>query len=958
MTSKIDTFSTLVSGFITAKQGVDTPNFSHRVGFRTATGVKSDSLVIPYMDYSGAKIAEVGSGVGISTGASYKEYTNYESVSIKSTPNNLTAASGIFDFNYLITKINSDADNNYTVSYDDFEKIDPNYHKDELSFTLSITSEFELSVVLSKAPPSYKLRYPEKFNSDTRATTSFWDYRSNSLSEVCGDDTVKPSERFVFLRLKMQDSVMDLNIGGFRNITLTSLGKDGRFAKYADIVDLLVDAGVSMDSDDSGFVFNELKYPLRSNNSVYDITKISESNPLKIGFSVKLDAANSSCYLTCHVSDVSGNFKIDSIPMAMPYTEASSLYTTMKVSGKVSGFDLILKSIESVVTAEDSNSGVSPTGKYTPPDIYAFYQIGSGSEVFINDLDGVFSIPDNAKLIIRAIPRSYHISPSSIRMSINGSTFVVGDAVVLTGTQRYGRINARAYIVGDSTAGDSEVSAKTYVVQKLIEPPTISVNGEGEIVITSNGNVLYSTDGANPDFENRTNVALYVKPIRLKVKTYIKAITFDGNNQSAVTLYVFDPSIVYSETSTLSTISKTGTSLNGEYIEPVTVSFDGSALVRYTLDGSDPELEGNPESNIYTGPFKVLPVGSQLMSLRYSSTEVGKKSITSQVIEIPFAYKCSPWVVSKSSESVSGAVFTVGSDLIVRAGSAITRKSAIKGDFYLTLPIKDVSGGNCSLVFGFDSHMSTINNISEGEYTCKWKLPSLTFTDRVGDVVTCNVGYRKGLSDKNHFDSFGHFDWNIETPLLASVLVKDEIIPYVDSDIYIASEMYGRVYTPNKDLDGLKGVILDPLKSTIVCDIPAYEKRVLLLPDQSLYDEDIEFYITKKGNNEGSELIVAQVDGYIQRLDIGNTFLPYTSLTEEATFKVFIAADGPWAMVKVDNMQVYRNSKKMKLIVNGFETEYEDASSRELDYISMRVCEVNSDSQSNVKIGTIRGGCL
>ena len=93
---------------------------------------------------------------------------------------------------YVLNNINTSPNNNSTVSYDIFEKIDPNYQKDELEFKISLTSNYELAIVFAKAPPMRKVAYPELFNQSIHTDASFWNYSASNLIELCESDVVAP----------------------------------------------------------------------------------------------------------------------------------------------------------------------------------------------------------------------------------------------------------------------------------------------------------------------------------------------------------------------------------------------------------------------------------------------------------------------------------------------------------------------------------------------------------------------------------------------------------------------------------------------------------------------------------------------------------------------------------------------------------------------------------------------
>lgn len=331
----------------------------------------------------------------------------------------------------------------------------------------------------------------------------------------------------------------------------------------------------------------------------------------------------------------------------------------------------------------------------------------------------------------------------------------------------------------------------------------------------------------------------------------------------------------------------------------------------------------------------------------------------SSTMEINFAFECNPWRISDSSMDYGVATATASETLKMFMGASIERNKAFSGDYFFAFDVLNVVG-NSSLILGLKSYLGIVNNLAEGEYTSKWKSPSLTFLDRVGDVITVCVGYRKGLMDKNHFDEIGRFNWNINTKLPVIAYVKDEIVVPANTNVYKASDITTRISysdsllsAENIKVDQMLGVTVEAVnpKSVVVHDIPAHTAIAVNLPHVDDYPEGTTIFITKKGNAQGSELVIASSQQFFSR-----GAWTYT-LKEEATAMAYKWSDG-WSLHILDNFIAYRVNKKMKLRVNGLETEYVPVSNRDLDYIMMNLSEVNSEFDSYIEIGPIRGGCL
>lgn len=328
----------------------------------------------------------------------------------------------------------------------------------------------------------------------------------------------------------------------------------------------------------------------------------------------------------------------------------------------------------------------------------------------------------------------------------------------------------------------------------------------------------------------------------------------------------------------------------------------------------------------------------------------------SNAIEINFAYECNPWKISLSSNHYDDAIVTSEDSIKLYTNTVIERAKSITGDFGFNFKILG-GNGNISFMIGFKSYMNTVNNFSYGEFNGKYKIPTITLLDKVDDVYTLCLGYRRSVSDKNNFDKFGKFDWNVNNPLDVFVNVVDEINLY---DSYIVYEwikgtpvQYSEspVSSDNVYVNGVKGIELSPLimSNPIISGIPQNGKYVVKIPAASSYADNAKIYITKKGNLPNSELIIASVSSIIESdLDSYHIKKVYT----ESTI-ILHNISGQWHLSQVDNFKVFNSTKKIKMKINSLETEFLECSSNEIDYLMFHVAEVNSEFDSNIEIGNI-----
>ncbi|MFA5403871.1 MAG: hypothetical protein WC358_02945 [Ignavibacteria bacterium] len=638
MTSKVDTFGLLIDNFSSITQESLTANFSHLISFTNAKGIKSGDNVLPIVTYSGASLSKDSAAMVISTGDSYQEYTNYEKISIQSIPIGLSAANpDVVEFKYAIKNINQDPYNTNTVSHDSFEKIDPNYSKDELEFSVQLSPDYSVSIVFAKAPPARKVRYPELFNESIHSSNSFWNYTASNITDICEDEFVNSNERIVYVRVKQSSSIVSMDSGSFKNFTLTSLGKDGRFATKKDIVSYMASNGVTLVEDSNGYVYNELMYPLKSNNSIIDMCKINENNKLYVKFSIEIfdeyfpetDTTVKYSQIIASVYSQDNQTALYSDTIQMPYFTLDDISSKVSVSSKVNPNDITISSLE--VYSELVDNTVDPIigGRYAPPNIYAFITETWGSN-YVYSLDEPISVPLDKNISFQAKPSKRNVNVNQIWTSIDGAPFTNISTVTLVGTAKYGEHVFRAYVKGLGTIEDSLVVERTFVITPVLPPPEYTTY-ESEILVVeliSSFDILYSTDGNVPDLINRTNVASYINPLTISKKTVIKAVSVFDNQYSEVVEFVFDPDSVFETLATLPTVTLSGTTNPaGEYTSIVVATFTGyTGVAYYTLDGTDPLDDKNLSRRVYIEPFNILPIGSKTVTLNYGVIEGGKHS--------------------------------------------------------------------------------------------------------------------------------------------------------------------------------------------------------------------------------------------------------------------------------------------------------------------------------------------
>jgi hypothetical protein len=142
--------------------------------------------------------------------------------------------------------------------------------------------------------------------------------------------------------------------------------------------------------------------------------------------------------------------------------------------------------------------------------------------------------------------------------------------------------------------------------------------------------------------------------------------------------------------------------------------------------------------------------------------------------------------------------------------------------------------------------------------------------------------------------------------------------------------------------------------SIVVSNISSHSSRLIKLPNPSTYATGTKITITKHGHTEASKLII----GCENNITIGTSTVLSLTIEDNSSLVVTKDVSGVWVAVSVTNLTAYTNTKKMKIQVNGLETDYVPVSSKELDYVMFTFAEVNGEGSAYVEIDKISGGCL
>jgi hypothetical protein len=896
---------------------------------------KKSNVLIPNYSYTGSIVSNLKGSLGVKCGDIYPEYTNHGKVVVSASSNsksNEIPTGGTL----TVDLSNFNTSNVDTVSFDEFDLIDPTYTKYNTSveFNLGDTS---IIVSLLRAPSSDKIKKTEWFNQSIYTASKFWKYSYSTLATICEDSLFNQGDRIATIQVKKNGVVSEyLSSGGFKPLKLTTIGFDGRYANAADIANLLkTDTELS---NVNGVYKNVLKYPFAEDNSV-----ISVDNGISISIEyTKLQIVNSH-YAQVRIQH--GGDVLASDIIHLKVGNINDITTTISVNSKSKKYEFGIQRIAHKYII--SNGYVDPIedpvvhGKYAPPIIIPYIKRGSELTVISNYSEPV-QILDTDSIEIHAISKYGNVDVSKSQMSINGNDFVKEYSVVIPAPVVDNSINVVAYIEGDAVYNRSDDATLNISFEMVLPSPIISMDSTniGYLKIESPFLVLFSTDGNIPDLENRTNVAAYVNSFKLIDKTVIKAYAVNGSNKSCLVEFVFNP-YEYSTDTNIPVISISGDMSGGVYSSKAVASISNIAgELFYTLDGSDPSNQYNQSRIQYSGPINILPIGIETVTLRTYSSEIGKRPVVLSR-DIVFGFKCNPWRISELSLDTNKASELGSNSIKLKCGGVIERVTALKGNYYFSF---DILGSSESAILAIGLKKYSMMANKEPYFGIR---PLISILDVVDKIATVSIGN----GDISNIVNKTRFTWNFNNPLKVLCVVKNNVTIADNVSEYDALSMSMIESNLSNYFDNMYGIEVDGQMNIAVKNIPDSERRLVNIPSTVTIGSS--FRVTNVSNSIDSELIISSnVSG---QLKLNNVDVTHVSIKGNES-AIISESNGNWNVIIVDNLFDYTSTQTMYITVNGVSTDEIQVSDELLDNLMLFNIPV-SNRNGYVEIGKLSGGC-
>jgi hypothetical protein len=216
----------IIANFSAGTGSATVGDFINTVKIDDSNVSKKSNVLIPNYSYTGSIVSNLKGSLGVKCGDIYSEYTNHGKVVVSASSNsklNEIPTGGTL----TVDLSNFNTSNVDTVSFDEFDLIDPTYTKYNTSveFNLGDTS---IIVSLLRAPSSDKIKKTEWFNQSIYTASKFWKYSYSTLATICEDSLFNQGDRIATIQVKKNGVVSEyLSSGGFKPLKLTTIGFDG-----------------------------------------------------------------------------------------------------------------------------------------------------------------------------------------------------------------------------------------------------------------------------------------------------------------------------------------------------------------------------------------------------------------------------------------------------------------------------------------------------------------------------------------------------------------------------------------------------------------------------------------------------------------------------------------------------------------------------------------------------------
>jgi hypothetical protein len=990
-TTVIESIDSIIANYDLNTRTSTTEAFVHTFSYSSGLPIKSLNTIIPGLTYSGAKFTSIPNILQASAGASYPYATNYEDGKILSKPIGISSAVSI-QGKYSLTKLDSLGEKN-AISYDLFETLNPSYQAQSIDFGIVIGT-YEIYVSFLRGPSNQKITSPAIFVEQTEYLNPFWNKGTADINDVCPSNLIA-NDMIATIRIKKDGVFIDtvgkeivdystLNTlyqlrtiasGSFKALNLTRLGTDGRNTSLSYLKTIPFKQNIDLKTT-SDVVYNDVYYPLKTDNTTFPADNVSTGNPLDIAMNIRYNNSKTTLGVIFTVT-LNGSMIATSDEITVQSVDLSTLSFFQRNISKNSKSDYEISNIQFEYAGDNELDGKLQdlTGQYAPPAMY-FSSATTSIQTTVNNpnFDTIYYTNGN-KLTVSFAAFG---GDAVVNYSINGAAYVTGTSNVITLAE--GTYEIIAYTSGVNYA-DSNYVKKTFKVYRLVAAPVISsaISGTCNVTITCADavDIFYTIGGDDPDTVNFANCVRYTGVFTVRSYSVIKAVAVSSlNSKSQVTTAFIDP--VFGSTVSTPTIT-TAESANGagEYTGTVTATISGDVgtEIRYTLDGSDPADFGNRHAKKYIKPFPIRAFNGNTTLIRAVSLSTTKNKAEGTKT-LTFTEPCSSWRLLKKYGLRSAALTTTG-QLKLYAGSAITRDDELGNESYITFNLLGV-GETPSLNVTYENSLNDFNfyGNTSGSVGSNLFYPSLNVLDVVNGKAVMSLGSRNNNQNLNNFNEYGQFTWDTSVPLKirldfmnaielpASSLKLNPQLDFDTNHVANAGAFGGGETYPNGYLE-YKIPTVYTYSNYIVENVLNGSTNAIELPSPADLTIGQKIKISRSGGDPSGVLLVVSTYG---KCFLRTTTSASVSIGEYESYEFTVVdnlGSNAWQYAEVENYSIYNGYKAIKMSVfNGtkeYSTPYLVASSRASDRLVIEVSStegLTSADNTYLILGDISGKSL
>lgn len=794
-------FSSIVSNFNNNTSISD----SWKISFNGSTGICVDSKI-----YANPNI--FGNNISYDNGLVLSGSNSQLTISGR----NIYSNPGIISMEYIDSTYNlkqieykisgfGSSSTNYFVSYDLFEEISSEllvdgYNQQETFLGIGSHSGVDIGIVILKAPSKLKITNQSLYVNKIHSLGAVGDTTFPDITNICESDILSNSDRIISLVYRKEGKYYNLSgeidlynnafkyfgSGTISELKLTKLGTDGRRFVNVDFTKSKTSSTYILNKINSEAILNEVYYPTKSSNLVFDSMLVSNTSELSIKLNMVSDGVN----LNIIVSVV-----IDGKTYESSVIKSNDLSIFPKIS--MSDFNDNVR-IDSYEFTYDTEDVIESTDLYKMKD--PIITLGKGSStpnnitLYSSNNEIVIDEGEVAHILIKNINKNV-IMDCSLLDSNNNVVYSIHNSnptiEIMEGMAGKYYILAQVRSNGSTLPSQlikSEILIYTkasspiinYTINKFSSSPDLY-----QISYTvSNDEHLdchFTVDGSIPSLTNGY-VSKYINgypTFTIDSNVTIKAIAY-GEYYSKSDISTINISSL-NKSLTLPTPVITNSTANESSI--VTIS-NGAYDVYYTLDGTTPTIN----SIKYIGPFTISSMDSDSTTVKAISILYGANDSNVTTKIITFQSECASWVSEKGILQISDNKAKLFPNTIISR----------YGHYYYTYDMKftivDTVGNNVLYITPKELMKST-NNYDVQVFDTEVLVLRTKYSNDTSALI--EIGTNHNIYNQNKI--YGSILWNKSNPLnIKYSIISEDGILYNYLTVY---DIYSRIVTKKIPID-------------------------------------------------------------------------------------------------------------------------------------------------------------